>query len=144
MPDPFHYPPLTPDELAEIRLPVSRDDLLSLARQIPAWRRAEAPERDDEGWVSAAGKGLDGLRVLLGWALGARGKTEIIRNATSWTIRDHGTGLTRYISRVTWTDGTCPRLRFDAERCDPTVARCPDETTFLHAAAREVARRPNL
>lgn len=143
MPDPFHYPPLTPDELTEIRLPVSRDDLLSLARQIPAWRRAEAPERDDEGWVSAAGEGLDGLRVLLGWALGARGKTEIIRNASSWTIRDHG-AKSKDNACVTWTDGTLPRLRFDAERIDPTVARCPDETTFLHAAAREVARRPGL
>jgi hypothetical protein len=143
MPDPFHYPPLTPDELTEIRLPVSRDDLLSLARQIPAWRRAEAPERDDDGWIAAAGKGLGGLRVLLGWALGARGHTEIIRNATSWTIRDHG-AKPKDNASVTWTDGTCPRLRFDAERCDPTVARCPDETTSLHAAAREVARRPNL
>lgn len=143
MPDPFHYPPLTHDEIAAIRLPVSRDDLLSLARQIPAWRRAEAPERDDDGWISSAGDGLDGLRTLLGWALGARGDVEIIRNASSWTLRDHG-AKPKDNARLTWTDGTSPRLRFDAERIDPTVARCPDEVTFLHAAAREVARRPNL
>ena len=144
MPDPFHYPPLTPDELAAIRVPVSRDDLLSLARQIPAGRRADHPEHDDyDDWIAAAGEGLDGLRTLLGWALGARGDVEIIRNASSWTMRDHG-AKPKDNARLTWTDGTSPPLRFDAERIDPTVARCPDEATFLHAAAREVARRPNL
>ena len=98
---------------------------------------------DYDDWIAAAGEGLDGLRTLLGWALGARGDVEIIRNASSWTMRDHG-AKPKDNARLTWTDGTSPPLRFDAERIDPTVARCPDEATFLHAAAREVARRPNL
>ena len=143
MSDPFHYPPLTFDEISAIRLSVSRSDLLALARQIPACRRATHSDRDDDAWIAAAGEGLDGLRILLGWALGARGDVQIIRNASSWTMRDHG-AKPKDNASVTWTDGTSPRLRFHAERIDPIVARCPDETTFLHAAAREVARRPDL
>lgn len=143
MSDPFHYPPLTFDEISAIRLSVSRSDLIALARQIPAWRRAMHSDRDDDAWIAAAGEGLDGLRILLGWALGARGDVQIIRDASSWTMRDHGAKPEDNAS-VTWTDGTSPRLRFHAERIDPIVARCPDETTFLHAAAREVARRPDL
>ena len=141
--EPFRYPPLTDAEIESIREPVSHADLLSLAHQIPAWRRAQHPERDDGAWIVAAGEGLDGLRNLLGWALGARGDVQIIRNTSSWTLRDHG-ARPRDNASVTWTDGTSARLRFHAERIDPIVARCADETTFLHAAAREVARRPNL
>lgn len=150
---PFTYPPLTEAELAEILHPVSMEDRLALAKQIPAWRRAEHPDRDDAGWVEAAGAHLpgapSGLQCLLGWALGARGPTRIEHlGEGTWTLIDtepapptRQGGIVRY--SVSWTTGLQPPYRFQAERVDPLVARCPDELSFLHAACREVAAHPD-
>ena len=141
---------MTDAEYAHLHRRLTHEELLSLARQIPAYIRARHPDYTDEQWIRAAGivgtesGALSGVQCLLGWALGARGNTEVRKAFDGWSLFDTGyRPKTDGNGVVSWTDGSHSRRRFDAERVCPEVARSPDEATFLLSAAREVAANPH-